>query len=330
MRREPAVLVVAGLVSALLVFGLFRVVTVLLGRFLAFLGWPRCLPCSQVNKAPHDVPALQQHMERLRRPGISRTRVDFVLKSRAQPGWRDGGAKLSTILRHARNTRTSQPKDKIYAFLGLVRPEYGIRVDYRSSHSVNSVLTDTARAILQHEENGYDILLDAGTAAVRSRVCSTDDPLPSWVPDWATEEDLERNKFLAALNLPRDCSAGSHAESTPAFEADSDGRPDRVLTMAGSRVDVLDGPETESYEGWCRFHTRTGKYTVMTTSTAQRGDEVWVLQGARWPFVLRRLPHGRGRRVLLAVAGVLEKGQFSGVMFGKGLQQVDIGDVVIV
>jgi hypothetical protein len=52
--------------------------------------------------------------------------------------------------KHARNCRSSEPKDKVYAFIGPVGPEYGIIANYNPAYSINSVLTE---AIIKTEQN---------------------------------------------------------------------------------------------------------------------------------------------------------------------------------
>jgi hypothetical protein len=169
---------------------------------------------TQANKE-----GLQEHIEPLANSGLSQARIERVIQGKSQ--WESQKyAALSNLLQHSRNTETSNPKDKIYAFLGLAHPWYEIPINYDLSYSMNTVLSDVARAIVLHELNGLNILAQAGTASNKRRLPQGSDPLPTWVPDWDIVEDNERQKFTNALELPPNSFAGGSSRKSVSFSAD--------------------------------------------------------------------------------------------------------------
>ena len=75
--------------------------------------------------------------------------------------------------------KAKDPRDKVYALLGLVTDELGIKalVDYNKS--TETVYTETARYLLGREPHPLRILTYAGVGLPGSVLS-----LPSWVPDW--------------------------------------------------------------------------------------------------------------------------------------------------
>ncbi|KAF2499212.1 hypothetical protein BU16DRAFT_447650, partial [Lophium mytilinum] len=100
----------------------------------------------------------------------------FFVKSKAE--W-SGTADLKDLLNHARSCSSSDPRDRIYAFLGLADPKYMIEPDYSPQTTFADVLADTTRKIIVYE-NRLDVLLYAtlGHRPHHSQI-------PSWVVDWA-------------------------------------------------------------------------------------------------------------------------------------------------
>ncbi|KAI3540077.1 hypothetical protein CSPX01_08532 [Colletotrichum filicis] len=192
----------------------------------------------------------------------------------------------------------------------------------------------SARAIVVHEDAGLDILAQAGTAAHRRDLPEGKDSLPSWVPDWDKREDIERQKFIDALELPFACSAGTSQSSkaTLDFLEDRHGNERRVLVAAGTQVDILGSAIDRGHDGfmpWKPFSSSDGQRVITTTSIAHFGDEVWVLDGMSWPVVLRR-SSADNSTTLLAIAMVRENGQPHQIMFGDKNLSGEAATVVIV
>ncbi|KAK1708186.1 heterokaryon incompatibility protein-domain-containing protein [Colletotrichum acutatum] len=274
------------------------------------------------------------HIQRLRTTNASRALVNRVIEGRELWERQQHKINLSYLLQHARNTETSQPKDKFYAFVGLANLGNEVPIRYEASYSIQAVLIDVARAIVVHEDRGLDILAQAGTAAHSRDLPEGKDALPSWVPDWDKREDIERQKFIDALELPSACSAGTIHSSKASldFLEDRHGKESRVLVAAGTQVDVLGSAIGRGHDGflpWKSFSSSDGRRVITTTSIAHFGDEVWVLDGMSWPVVLRRSSTD-GSTTLLAIAMVRENGQPHQLMFGDKRFSREADRVVLV
>lgn len=97
---------------------------------------------------------------------------------------------LTVMLEHSRGRESSDPRDRIFAFLGLVDSGYEIAVDYchhktseESANAFKNLLTDTARRIII-QEGSLDIL-----SHVELDARGDDNDLPSWVPDWTSPRE---------------------------------------------------------------------------------------------------------------------------------------------
>ncbi|RYP48532.1 hypothetical protein DL768_005611 [Monosporascus sp. mg162] len=106
----------------------------------------------------------------------------------------------------------SEPKDRVYAFLGIARDsqELGIRPDYRDHVTYQHVYTQVAGAIIR--AGRLDILGLCRVGYLRTEPYSKvdrDSALPSWVPDWskpivtAWGQCFEDGIYQASRNLPR-------------------------------------------------------------------------------------------------------------------------------
>ncbi|KXH26592.1 hypothetical protein CSIM01_02893 [Colletotrichum simmondsii] len=274
------------------------------------------------------------HVQRLGTTNASRALVNRIIEGKELWEKQKHQINLSYLLQHARNTETSQPKDKFYAFVGLANLGNEVPIRYEPSYSIQAVLIDVACAIVMNEDAGLDILAQAGTAAHSRDLPEGKDALPSWVPDWDKREDIERQKFIDALELPPACSAGTIHSSKASldFLEDRHGNERRVLVAAGTQVDVLGSAIDRGHDGflpWTSFSSSDGQRVITTTSIAHFEDEVWVLDGMSWPVVLRR-SSADDSTTLLAIAMVRENGQPHQVMFGDKSLSGEAATVVIV
>lgn len=141
---------------------------------------------------------------------------------------------LLDLLLEFRNFRATDPRDKVYALLGMVTGTHvGIYPDY--TVSTMECYTSAAFAIL---ESSRDLrLLDALVVFERNR----DLGLPSWVPQWDSESRAEMDpgqRLPSLLQSVKSASQGARAE--PLYNA-SLHRQFTHLGRIGPNVLVLDG-----------------------------------------------------------------------------------------
>ncbi|KLU90125.1 hypothetical protein MAPG_09091 [Magnaporthiopsis poae ATCC 64411] len=168
---------------------------------------------------------------------------------------------LKALLEHSRGCRSSDPRDRIYAFLPLTGHIYGIEVDYTPQNTIENLLIHTAVRVILTEER-LDIL-----SHLEPDARSADSPLPTWVPEWSYLEVQNRsllhvNARLATFpffdSTPFDASNGQPTKARFVRRSpDSRGSFD-VLRVWGivvdnvSRVDTFGEPESiEGQEMWC-------------------------------------------------------------------------------
>jgi hypothetical protein len=105
--------------------------------------------------------------------------------------------KRSSLLQQLHDTRRSRstdPRDKVFALLGLLSPEdkWSILPDYTTS--VESVYVGVAVAIINRQAS-LRILSGVGDEADTCYGRASSSDLPSWVPDWST------SPLVASLGL---------------------------------------------------------------------------------------------------------------------------------
>ena len=74
--------------------------------------------------------------------------VTSMIKAKEQPRHEPD---LKAHLRHSRRCQASDPRDRIYAFLGLADPGYIITADYTRAYKIEHALLRTAQRIIEHE-----------------------------------------------------------------------------------------------------------------------------------------------------------------------------------
>jgi hypothetical protein len=140
------------------------------------------------NPRQSQLNALHEAQEALRKVQASITRVLQLLpKLRSCLGpvtsFMKGKARqkkvfgLKELLQHSRECRASDPRDKVYAFLGLADQGYGIIPKYTWENTIVHVLIHIAQRIITFEGNLH-ILEHMGEG--REKLGTL---LPSWVPD---------------------------------------------------------------------------------------------------------------------------------------------------
>jgi len=243
-------------------------------------------------------------------------------------------ADLKVLLQHSRHCEASDPRDRIYAFIGLVPGAYDITPNYASPNTVVHTLLHTAQRMVEHEQ-GLGLLRHV----FRGRD-SLGTLLPSWVPDWISREADDPLWLYISSLLPLastvDASRGARAK--PEFRTCAENPTNLDLKVRGSMIGILDDdegpvPSSPTLRRWAlaEAEAETGTHAV-TLSIALLDDEVWVLHGASLPVLLRREGDGQYSfcgEVMLLMAG----GDASEVVTGKvasGLHATEEKDVWIV
>jgi hypothetical protein len=230
---------------------------------------------------------------------------------------------LKTLLWHSRNCDASDPRDRVYAFLGLAHKGYAIVPDYTSKNTVVHVLIETARRIIKYEK----------TLNILEHVCHGRENLgsflPTWVPDWTTKEiDCDFKEYASLLTPGQDgrlfdASKGLRIEAE--FRTDEANEANVDMKVKGVLVDILDELEgsVRGFEDLSSFLT-PGSQRIITPKSALLDDEVWVLHGASKPVVLR--PEDDDTYGFLGEVIVFENdGALSDIMFGQMVELVNQG-----
>ena len=191
-----------------------------------------------------------------------------------------GKKDLISLLRHSCRCNASDSRDKVFAFIGLADPAYGILPDY--THPIDQVLIDTTIKIIQTE----------GSLEVLRLVADTHHPwhnstLPSWVLDVTCREvarsiqrgylDQEKSRaFILTLNT-------SHG-ALQALQVDGI-LLDRLLDSSTSGVPV------DRFVGDGYYYVSPRGSAAFCSNPIQNNGEIWILKGCSSPLVLRA--HGR-------------------------------------
>lgn len=103
--------------------------------------------------------------------------------------WRPnkGPPKLLDLLLHGRKCQATNPKDKVFAVLGMIEEKmaekYQLCADY--TQSIEQVYTSAARYLATAEGNGANALLGNISSPDPLTEKSIEYCLPTWVPDWS-------------------------------------------------------------------------------------------------------------------------------------------------
>ena len=233
--------------------------------------------------------AVDDQLIRLHLKGINERHL-AVLLFQAKYNWR-GPGDLKSWLECGRHCQTSDPRDKIYAFLGLAHDRYSITPNYSVSKSMHELLVDLFLEIAYKvllTENNLTMLSFAGQA------WRGDEHLvPSWVPDWTDpyynfREEVERaSQFWSeALHL------GDHSPIA------LDGT---ILKVEGIRIDTLVANQRVKDLFWEKLgliYTTKGlivegadgqreHYGPARLFQCQSDDTLWWCPGTELLFVLR-------------------------------------------
>lgn len=146
----------------------------------------------------------------------------------------DEDRSLTLLLSSMRRFQATDPRDKIYSLLGLVRDEKGpesqdkvnnnvIRPDY--SLSVDTIFRQVTKSLIKHESS-LALLSTVEDASLRVTL-----NLPSWVPDYAVWQEVT---ILGMPHNPHNYHAGGE-EPPKLYDSDLDD----TLSIAGYEMDSI-------------------------------------------------------------------------------------------
>ncbi|KAE8413143.1 heterokaryon incompatibility protein-domain-containing protein [Aspergillus pseudocaelatus] len=158
------------------------------------------------------------------------------------------GCDLLSILIKARRFQCSDPRDKVYALLGLLgdhaKDKMRLRPVYKG-RSTADVYVSTAIQIL---EDTNDLLL---LAHAEGQDFQHIEDLPSWVPDWSCEKGLGLGitgytRFAAAASLPRFLRIDESNKSLVVRGL----KLDRIVQVGESKEDAINHKGLAYFPGW--------------------------------------------------------------------------------
>lgn len=200
------------------------------------------------------------------------------IRWRTRQPWRAHGfeARSSTLLRMlelAWSFQSSDPRDKIYALLGLPSVDDDMclpSLDY--GRSVSHVFCEIAKAIIRYERALNILCLQHASGESQSF------GLPSWAPDWTNRPEPSPILFQVFPSRPKYAAAGLTCAEGPDWEVFEDGR--RIDLWAHSMhmgLETQNGP----------FRKRPNASVTKPPSTREeRADEyddrAWQLRGTEY------------------------------------------------
>lgn len=141
---------------------------------------------------------------------------------------------MKLLLRQARKCKTGDPRDRVYAFIGLADPTYDIVPNYKET--VAEVFTNAAARILTKEKD-FDMIFQA-----MDNIPLRTPNLPSWVADWSCPQ--QRRRYLFRVES---FSASAGYKGCTGFVFPEAGKGGsfcgRILRIQVRRLDKISVPE---------------------------------------------------------------------------------------
>ncbi|KAL2068269.1 hypothetical protein VTL71DRAFT_16367 [Oculimacula yallundae] len=249
-----------------------------------------------------------------------RDRVSYFVKSKSE--W-TGVHSLRLILERASFFHSTDPRDLVYAFVGLVEPSEMVRPDYSKENNICHVLIAAAERLVasEHKLTILDDAIMRDRHGERMR-------LPSWVPDYTSRITSNSDLIKELIDGPGKrflASGDSQAQaSVVRFEGNL---ANAKLKVRGRRIDRLASILSDEYGLSCTFMTLSG-LKVLTTSNARVGDTLWILFGGKAVYLLRQQYEDY---FLVSAASLYEEVDHakwvpSNIMYGKLMNQAGVVD----
>ena len=238
----------------------------------------------------------------------------------AKTNWH-GSYDLTIIAENMHKFSAKDPRDLVYAFIGLIGSEWGIKSDYSPHITLHHVLVTITRLLIQHW-NRLDILVDA-----LRRSGEFGFQLPSWVPDWTVPRSSAMQPPPELRDSMRKFRASKSTKADALFFAHQGEELYIHLEVTGIEGDTLSQIEHDTYGDEQYFRSVRGRL-IFASASAKVDDTVWVIHGADPVFVLRH--EKNDCYVLISTAFVIDPGEparFSPIMDGELIDREDRGEV---
>ena len=157
--------------------------------------------------------------------------------------WKAQELTMRDLLAVSQTRGATNPKDKVYAMLGLIGAAHGIVPRYVSSTSIADVFVEATKRVIELDRC-LDIIADA-TQPYRRQ----DLELPSWVPDLTAQRDSSNTEDRGPGSADASGTRSgmiSYCRNPVIFGFLPDGqeRPDRILHCIGIHIDTVATPST--------------------------------------------------------------------------------------
>lgn len=198
---------------------------------------------------------------------------------------------LKLLLMYTQKSQASDSRDKIYSMIGLAHPGYGIIANYAAENSLHRVLVETTRRIISFE-NSLEVLsyLPRGSSRLDCK-----DTLPSWVVNWARNNHIPvvcSEKGVSRISIggfvPHHINGG-HADAS-FYEVPDPIIPQNKRPILEVWAVFLDHNFLSSLFPGQYFGSQG--YKIRLESAVENSHELWVLCGAREPFLLEKYSYG--------------------------------------
>lgn len=136
---------------------------------------------------------------------------------------------LPNLLSRTLGSRSSEPRDKIYALVGLIKPQKRARLPFQVDYdiSVANLFLDVTRWCVEHAPENLHYYLELAGAG------RTVKDLPSWAVDWSISR-RSKDLWSSRIDLKQRKSM-----TNPIFLTSTHGYPMNQLLLHGCQVDSI-------------------------------------------------------------------------------------------
>ena len=230
----------------------------------------------------------------------ARSNLETVQNLFSLKDWWRGPEGLTQWLSHGFSCETSDPRDRIFAFLGLASSGYNIEPDYSPTKSLEALLIEITSKIMEFDKDLF--FLKRLENNPENSGCRD---LLSWVPDWTKKNDTRAEQRAHRLfddqSLQRFMGVKVDPDLFSRFAPTI--MPGGILKLEGFLLDTFG--DVKAFENiWGDKELKIRKGILVTTPlgiTIRPEDGIWYFPAAGPTFILILRPNN-GRWTLLAWA----------------------------